>query len=121
MGYIRVPGGSGTVRKGAVAEIAAADMAAGADVAVEHGLGREPDFVDFYYECVVANNEWLVGDRVFAYEASRATIGTNGTHLYLALPDGGNNQLRIADRDGGGPTTITLNQWKAVAVPFTFS
>ena len=104
---------------GTSVEISAANMTSGANANVAHGLGSSPDYIDFYYECVTANNNWVVGDRIPVKEASRSTVGANSTHVYISLPAGG-AQVIVADRDGGDQKIITLSQWKAVAIPYIF-
>lgn len=108
-----------TLAAGTSVEIAAANMAAGASANVEHGLGQIPDYIEFFYECVTANNSWEVGNRIPVKEASRSTVGASDTHVYISLPSGG-AQIIVADRDGGDQKIITLSEWKAVAIPYIF-
>ena len=89
-----------------------------------HDLGRKPDYLEVYAECISANNGYSVGDILYTQEASRLVFGSDDTEMYLRTHPTAGNGLRLIHKTNGSNFNVgdTANSasWKLVMVPYTF-
>lgn len=87
-----------------------------------HGLGRAPDGVTFYLECIHNSGEddYDLGDRVYLIDNDNADWGysANATHVNIQIHDSTPEVISNASTPAAGQ--FTANRWKAVAVPYLF-
>lgn len=85
-----------------------------------HGLGVVPNFIDFYAECLIAEQGYSIGDRIgplvvesSGYGAHYALDATNVVIL------AGGAQLRAVNKTTpAGSVALTSLDWKVEAVPW---
>lgn len=94
-------------------------MVAGDEVVGAHGLGVVPEIVKIYAECLTAEGDYEVGDRVHVQESSRITSSWDATNLTIAVGPT-NNNLRLIPETGGGAFNVTLASWKLVGIAYVF-
>ena len=87
-----------------------------------HGLGATPTFIHGYMECLSAEGNWGVGDRIDASvltinNASGITTGFDTTNCYLAT-GALTSTPQIHNRTTSASVAITLAKWKIVITPF---
>jgi hypothetical protein len=86
-----------------------------------HGLGTTPSNVDMWVQCVNANNNYSVGDRVFykSFESSSKysmSIGANATACWLSIDVA--NSLRICNKNTATSFTISSPNWVIYLVAY---
>ncbi len=93
-----------------------------ATVTQAHGLGAHPTQVDAYLECITAELNYSVGDRV---RFSGSTVVGNGTSVIGLTSDATNLYLTtgsaapyIPNKTTGAETQISASKWKYVATPY---
>ena len=111
---------TGTVSIGTSVEIAAADLAAGADANVAHGLGAMPDGINGFMECTTANRGYAVGDRVPIQVPWQMVFSYNATHVYIACRNSSFG-FDLVNQDGSATGRFTVGSWKVVGTPFLVS
>ena len=85
-------------------------------VNVPHGLGRAPDWLIGYLECLTAEFGYAVGDRVPIYNLSRAASGADDTNIWVSTDD--NTYPYIVPKAGGNDSQITGTSWSLTAIPY---
>lgn len=84
-----------------------------------HGLGAIPHFIVSYLECLTAEANYSIGDRI----SMQLTVGASNN--WIVEFDATNVRIVTAATGAiinktapGGPTNITLANWKVVAIPY---
>ena len=80
-----------------------------------HLLGQIPDHISGYIECVVANNGYAVGDRIFSSQGKAMDYSANATDVFISFSS---TLPSIIPKAGGAAVTITASNWKANARPY---
>lgn len=81
-----------------------------------HGLGGAPSFIDFYAECLTAEGNYSVGDRVRGMTQSAPMYGANTTNVFISTS---NSAVTLPNKTTGGSLfTLTGANWKLVATPY---
>ena len=91
-------------------------MALNTTVNVAHGLGREPDWISAYLECLTAEHGYAVGDRISAYNYNRSISGADDTNVWVSTQQ--TTLPYIVNKNGGNDLEITGANWSFFAVPY---
>lgn len=83
-----------------------------------HGLGREPDFVHAYMECIVANNGFAVGDKVALTLPNIVNYNFDATNIRIACSAAA--ATTMIPKAGGATTSQNPAQFKIVVRSFIF-
>ena len=91
-------------------------VASGVVAPVQHGLGRAPDFIEWYFECWQAINGYAVGNRLYSVQTGQPNIYADAVGIYVTLP-AATTLLRK-----GTSTSETLNRsrWSLTVKPFIY-
>jgi hypothetical protein len=87
-----------------------------------HGLGAKPSFLVTEIECLTAQHNWSIGDRVRISPDKQAPGGGTSWNIYdnatnvVALCNG--TQTNIADKTTRANANITMTSWKLVVTPY---
>lgn len=92
-----------------------------------HGLGAEPDFIETVLECVTAEQDYSIGDRVDV-SASYTGMGTSA-YGFIFVKDSTNVTVithisslpRLLNKTTGNDFAITAANWKIIATPYLYS
>ena len=106
---------NGGIRIGAVAIMS--PLQVNSNIVNAHGLGREPDFVTAYLECLIAEHGYAVGDRVSAFDYNRSASGADDISVWVATQS--TTLPFIISKTGGGDLEVTAANWSFTAVPFS--
>lgn len=87
---------------------------------VAHGLGSQPFIIHWYLENLVAEGGYSIGDKVFTVIDNSASTGgfsitADSTNIKICTSAA---QLLIANKTTGAAFTLTLADWKIVAIPY---
>ena len=80
-----------------------------------HLLGQIPDHISGYIECVIANNGYAVGDRIFSNQNKGMDYSANATDVFISFSSA---ITSIIPKAGGAPVAINTSNWKANARPY---
>jgi hypothetical protein len=103
------------VKEGVKAE---ANYAANALYAFAHGLGRVPDFVHAYMECITANNGFAVGDKVAMTLPNVVNYNWDATNIRIACSSTANTTM--IPKTGGATSAQSPTYFKIVVRSFIF-
>lgn len=93
-------------------------------VTTAHGLGATPIFVQVYLECLSADRNWAVGDRIQInshnqFNTVGPVVGYDGTNTFIRTSNDGAGLLSVVDKTTpAGYVTLTYANWKIVATPY---
>lgn len=77
---------------------------------VSHGLGKIPDLLSVYFECVTASNGFAVGDRVDASSlAGQVSVSSNASSIFWGTRSVAGN---IVPKAGGVVAAINLASFR---------
>ena len=108
------PARHGGLRVGNV--VSMVPLAVNSSVNIAHGLGREPDFISAYLECITAEFGYVAGDKVTAFNFSRTLSGADDTNVWVSTDD--NTLPFLVDKTGGNDSQVTGANWSFTAVPY---
>ena len=91
-------------------------VAVNSTVNVEHGLGREPDFINAFLECLTADLGYAPGDRVSAFNYNRSVSGGDDLDVWVSTEV--STLPYIVNKAGGDDLQITAASWEFIAVPY---
>ncbi|MGD9538561.1 MAG: hypothetical protein AB7P52_11595 [Alphaproteobacteria bacterium] len=84
-----------------------------------HGLGAEPKYIEVVVECVSAELNWSVGDRIRlfsdSYSGNNWNIWANSTNLEIITSNSG---LVAVNKSTRVSSNLTSGNWKLVATPY---
>ena len=80
-----------------------------------HLLGQIPDHISAYLECVIANNGYAVGDRIFSTQLNVIDCSANATDVFISFSS---TIPSIIPKAGGAAVAIIASNWKANARPY---
>ena len=109
-------GGAGnTITKGATIESVTINDTV---MAINHGLGGQPDFVVCYAECKTAHLTYAVGDRIHWPDDEELNLWTSDTQIGISL-----DQTMAWPRKTSGlrGNASPRGNWKIVAIPYKIS
>ena len=91
-------------------------VAVNSTVNVEHGLGREPDFINAFLECTTADLGYAIGDRVSAFNYNRSVSGGDDLDVWVSTEI--STLPYIVNKAGGDDLQITAASWSFIAIPY---
>ena len=83
---------------------------------VQHGLGRVPDFIEWYFHCQQAANGYAAGDRLYSAQTGQPNIYADVTNVYVTLPAA----TTILLKGDSTSATLTRSRWRLTVKPFIY-
>ena len=108
------PARNGGLRVGNVASMS--PVIINSTVNVAHGLGRDPEFVNAFLECITADLGYDPGDMVSAFNYNRTVSGADDTNVWVSTEQ--STLPYIVNKSGGDDLEITGSSWRFTAVPY---
>ncbi len=91
-------------------------IAAGVITPVQHGLGRVPDCIEWYFQCWQATNSYAAGDRLYSVQTGQPNIYADAVGIYVTLPA----TTTLLNKGTSTSATLTRARWRLTVKPFIY-